>query len=279
MLSYSNGVNPIKPSYKLNELEVLLIQELKDRKTEESYRQIKFLSERLPDSERVQSAWFSIRNDYLQTTWNAPLPEAIVKTIRCKRKMPIFNGQQLIEVIKEILEDYERVLHSDNPLIFTMWNKNGRKQTPKTENEFSDLIKARLADQLLEYGIIVNREVELSRYIYEGGAKGERIDIKVDLCTNQKETISLPIEVKGCWNGTLKTAMEDQLVRRYMEHHNCDYGMYLIGWFLCDAWKIADARRLRLCRSMQPNNSSVSRLRVCQLHTISILVRTSSMQQ
>ncbi|ADM71976.1 hypothetical protein GMA19_04206 [Paenibacillus polymyxa E681] len=238
------NANEIKPSYKFNELKTLLLRELEDRKTEESYRQIKLLSERLPNSERVQSAWFFIRNDYLQTSWNPPLPEAIVKTIGRKKKMPIFNGQQLIELIKEILEDYERALHSENPLIFTMWNKNGDKQVPKTENEFSDLIKVRLADQLLEYGIIVSREVELSRHIYEGGTEGERIDIKVDLCTTQKETISLLIEVKGCWNRTLKTAMENQLVRRYMEHHNYDYGMYLIGWFLCDGWKDSkDSRR------------------------------------
>lgn len=209
----------------------------------------------MPNSEHVQSVWSFIRNDYLKKSWNPPLPEAIIKTVHGKRRMPIINGQQLIEVVKDILEDYERMLHSDNPLIFTMWNKIDDRQVPKTENEFSDLIKTRLAEQLLEYGIIVSREVEQSRSDYEGGRKGERIDIKVDLCTTQKETISLLIEVKGCWNRTLKTAMEKQLVSRYMENQHCDYGIYLIGWFLCEGWKDPADIRLKTTPDMQINDA------------------------
>ncbi|MCW3794426.1 hypothetical protein OM416_22740 [Paenibacillus sp. LS1] len=249
------NVNEIDYSYTFNNLKALLISELKERNTEESYRQIKFLSKKLPNSEHVQSVWSFIRNDYLKKSWNPPLPEAIIKTVHGKKRMPIINGQQLIEVVKDILEDYERMLHSDNPLIFTMWNKIDDKQVPKTENEFSDLIKARLADKLLEYGIIVSREVEQSRYDYAGGRRGERIDIKVDLCTTQKETISLIIEVKGCWNDSLKTAMEKQLVSRYMENQHCDYGIYLIGWFLCAGWKDPTDTRLKKTPAMQINDA------------------------
>ncbi len=51
------------------------------------------------------------------------------------------------------------------------------------------------------------------------------------------------IEVKGCWNKKLMTAMKGQLVDRYLAESDCRHGLYLVGWFLCDAWDDEDYRK------------------------------------
>src|SRR5262249_11901949 len=59
------------------------------------------------------------------------------------------------------------------------------------------------------------------------------------------DTISTIIEVKGSWNPELRTAMNNQLVDRYLHDNRCRLGLYLVGWFNCDAWDPDDGRRLR----------------------------------
>ena len=54
------------------------------------------------------------------------------------------------------------------------------------------------------------------------------------------------IEVKGPWNDELQSAMETQLVGRYMKDSDCRHGLYLVGWFNCEQWDEDDWRRKRI---------------------------------
>lgn len=54
------------------------------------------------------------------------------------------------------------------------------------------------------------------------------------------------IEVKGSWNSELDTAMEIQLVNRYLKDNTCQYGIYLIGWFNCEQWDNSDSRKRKV---------------------------------
>jgi len=51
------------------------------------------------------------------------------------------------------------------------------------------------------------------------------------------------IEVKGCWHPELETAMESQLVGRYLQDNQCPNGLYLVGWFMCDKSSNQDYRK------------------------------------
>ena len=44
------------------------------------------------------------------------------------------------------------------------------------------------------------------------------------------------IEVKGCRNPDVRTALEAQLVNDYLKSHSLTHGIYLVGWFVCTAW-------------------------------------------
>jgi len=83
-------------------------------------------------------------------------------------------------------------------------------------------------------GIIVGREVRIHR--------GELTDIHIDgtVASDEDSEFSIAkviIEVKGCWNPGLKTAMETQLVGQYLKDNDCQHGLYLVGWFYCDKWQ------------------------------------------
>lgn len=81
----------------------------------------------------------------------------------------------------------------------------------------------------------------------EGPGQGETTDIHVDALTSTSgkgsfESVTVIIEVKGCWNGDLENSMERQLLNRYMTDSSCDHGLYVIGWFTCDQWDSSDPR-------------------------------------
>ncbi len=107
-------------------------------------------------------------------------------------------------------------------------------------------MKRFLDRDLKSRGIIVNREVELRRGY--GGNSGERTDIHVDAVFKQPsgqvyDSITVIIEVKGCWHSDLKTAIKSQLAERYLADNSCSSGLYLVGWFDCQQWDDNDSRR------------------------------------
>ncbi|MHC5934407.1 hypothetical protein [Nostoc sp.] len=115
-----------------------------------------------------------------------------------------------------------------------------RAYIPRDENRFSDYVARYLKNNLKNRGIILNREVEIRR--------GERTDIQVDAVIKKptgevSDSVTVIIEVKGCWNDELDSAMEIQLVNRYLKDNTCQHGLYLIGWFNCEQWDKSDSRK------------------------------------
>jgi hypothetical protein len=140
-------------------------------------------------------------------------------------------------------------------IIWDQTNSKPLKYKPVNENTFSDYVKRFLDRDLKQSGIIANREVELRPS--QGGAPGERTDIHIDAVVKNAngeiyDSITVIIEVKGCWHDELNTAMETQLVNRYLQDNACQHGLYLVAWFNCNQWDESDRRK---CNT--PNISAV----------------------
>jgi hypothetical protein len=74
------------------------------------------------------------------------------------------------------------------------------------------------------------------------------VDIQVDAVvpgstSPPMQICSVVVEIKGCWNRGLRTAMQTQLVDRYLRDNACRHGLYVVGWFMCENWDSADSRR------------------------------------
>ncbi len=190
-------------------------------------------------------------------TWLPYRPANLLEIIANSRVRLVQNTEQLLEVVIDSLRRLEATFRDETPAWRDVWDRlpltpsetptstRRRRQRaftyrPIDENEFSDYVKRHLQADLGSRGIIANREVVIR--------SDERIDIRIDaVARNTREEIderlSLIIEVKGCWNRELMSAMQTQLVDRYLRDNHCQHGLHLIGWFTCAAWDSHDDRK------------------------------------
>ncbi len=187
--------------------------------------------------------------NYLKNTWNPPTINEFKQLVQLKNSRFIQSESQLLEVLLELLPQLDLELQGKanaTSSAIDLWNEyrktdeNGNRSTywtPKDENRLSDYIERYLKRVLEGTNIFVGRENQVER--------GQFTDIHIEthpLQANDQfgQPLKVIIEVKGCWHRELKTAMEDQLKNRYLQENGLYYGIYLVGWFMCDKWSRDD---------------------------------------
>ena len=141
------------------------------------------------------------------------------------------------------------------PAVHFLWDETS--QRPKHEPRLCDWLASELESRLSDRDAIVNREVQVRSHNPKG--VGERTDILVQLVSPAKsgkssKTLSLVIEVKGCWNNELTTAPSSQLRDNYMSAYGASLGIYLVMWFMCERWTSDDSRK-RKTQSLIPDGT------------------------
>ena len=170
-------------------------------------------------------------------------PPVAVHTVLSLAKRPdrrlVRDDSDLLRVVQESLERLQQRLKGKGALARALWDE-GEKTKPKEENFLSDFIVDHLRSDLGEADVIADREVEIRPR--QGATAGQRTDIWVRVFTTPQSTggrcriAGLTIEVKGCWNSDLHTAMEAQLLDRYLTTTEEKVGLYLVGWYVCPIW-------------------------------------------
>jgi hypothetical protein len=182
-------------------------------------------------------------------TWTPLSPREIIHVTESPSGLLVQSGQELADVLVDALRKYERELHGEQTPVRALWDRQADGSfRPVDENALSDHVRLFLTRELVESGIILNREVEISRV--PGAPVGRRTDIKVDALKKAENsetfnTITAVIETKGCWNSELITAMKTQLVDDYLVRLAAPVGIYLVGWFDKLKWDTTDPRRAR----------------------------------
>lgn len=135
------------------------------------------------------------------------------KTFSSERDFWAFVSEKL-NSIKGDIENGE-----DNPkTMFIRTNGN--------ENECRDIIILRWQDR---YG-------KIATATREHLIGDNRVDINIKWKDNDKYTVR--VECKVDKNPSLKTAVNDQLIKKYLEHTNVNYGIYLVFCFKKDPRKL-----------------------------------------
>jgi hypothetical protein len=179
-----------------------------------------------------------------EATWH-PLSPRDLMCLTARVDSRIVNtADDLVVILLEAIERIRQKLHAETPSVIELWNYTPgkeRRYTPTDENDFSDWLKRRFEDEIVANGVIIGREVEIRRTI--ASRSGERTDLYVAATRpDSSEKIVVVVEVKGCWNRELKSALETQLVNRYLKDNLYTHGIYLVGWFSCEAWDKSDYR-------------------------------------
>lgn len=134
-----------------------------------------------------------------------------------------------MEVTVESLERLETELQGESPLVEGLWNTNDPIQ-PKNETRISDQIRGLLLRDFQSRAIVKNREVQ--------NRPGNEVDVYIQY-QGQSSLDSLVVvcEIKCCFNEELHSAMELQLLNRYMKDQGNTCGIYIVPFFDCDAWE------------------------------------------
>jgi hypothetical protein len=201
------------------------------------------LSTELPKYEHLQYKLFRAEFNMRQKTWT-PLNETELLDLFLRSDAILIESEQhLLDAVIQSLKKLDLLIQGETPMAISLWNEWNENHKnlyrPKDENRLSDYVKTHLEKELKQRAVIVNREVEIRR--------GEKTDIRVDaikktINNNVYDTVTVIIEVKGCWHRELASAMETQLRDRYLKNNRCRVGLYLIGWFNCDKWDQTDNR-------------------------------------
>jgi hypothetical protein len=226
-----------------------ILSTLRGRGTSASCTAIERIRQALPHLQFLDWTQRSARQLMLRTSWTPLSVDQIRELTERPVSRLVRSGSELQKVILESLQRLQQRLHGETPAIRDLWDKSGKDNwRPIDENAFSDYIKRHLESELKNCGIVALREVEIRR---GDGTKGERTDIYVTAMIygpvpDTFETVRVILEVKGCWHDELQVAMETQLKNRYLKDNDCEHGIYVVGWFACDAWGKDDQRKLKV---------------------------------
>lgn len=223
-----------------------VLEALRRRGTDAAAEALERIADTFPDRGWYRPFVAEARRLAIATTWRPPDPADIIALSSDPGTRLVRSGDELQGVLLESLARLESELQGETPAAPDLWNQIKRGASrPKDEPALSDYVKRFLDRDLQSRGVIVNREVEIRRG--EGTGRGELTDLHVDAVARAAlsdvvDKVTVIIEVKGCWNRELFTAMESQLVDRYMKDNKCQHGIYLVGCFHCPEWDTADRR-------------------------------------
>jgi len=195
-----------------------------------------------PDNLMLKMSVLTARKQLRRSKWKPSKPAEVIKLFSTSAGRLVENGDQLLQVVVEALTSIGKKM-VDRGEYHSYWDEPKDKDDlerprPKDENTLSFFLAARLDDYLVNNGIVINREVEVRR--------GNKTDIHVTAISRRKEDFEplvVVIEVKGCWHIDLGTAMQTQLLGEYLAVPGRNHGIYLVGWYDCEAWIGRDRRR------------------------------------
>lgn len=254
-----------------------LIRTLAHKGTSNAVAVIHKLIKRFPSAGYLRWLAVSARQVTLERTWEPPAPAQIIRLLRHPDLRLLQNADQLLDLVIESIRRWEAKLQGVPPAAFQLWEQSPYNR-PKGEERVSDAVALHLKDDLQGRGIAINREVQI-RPAMKGGAKGERTDIQVDATVVEGDdsshpVISITVEVKGCWNKDLLSALNDQLAARYLADSSTTHGLYLVSRCACAAWNDPnDSRRERVPATNIKDLETLLELQAAKISTDGLRIR------
>jgi hypothetical protein len=220
-----------------------LLRELVGRGTYDAVQAFSRLVSTYPDFAWLRAMREQAREAASRATWISPSPTQVLAMAQENARRWIVSDAGLRRAVVNVLRSATDKLQGVNPQVQFLWTDPPYE--PRGEQRLSDWIAGFLQDELRGRGIVVGRETQI-RASVTGKGRGESIDLKIDAVagehTQGPPIVTVMIEVKGSWNRDLLTAMESQLLERYLTGSTTQ-GIYLAGYYAADGWNRSDKKR------------------------------------
>lgn len=262
----ANASSEETPSEALARLRHDLLGRLAVRGSPEAVSEIDRLITERPGAPALVGAKVEAVRRALEFSWAPPAPVQLLELTRNAGARLVRSEGELLRVVLESLQRYERELQGETPGNFTLWDRQAREPKaasgvssgakapagakppdrfrPKEEERISDALKLHLGRDLSGRLLTAVREVELHT-----GA--DYTDLYVTAPIQDavggaiEAVVRIIVEVKGCWHPEVREAMQTKLRDRYLSDNDCHHGLYVVGWFYCDNWDASDYRKGR----------------------------------
>lgn len=239
------GIHEITPREEIGRFrDTILHRHLAERGTPQAIIEIRRIMQTFPHLELRHLLSYSLER-VRSRSWKPHKPQVLLQITRDPQSLLVQNGDQLLGVLLDSLSRLQQKLIGETPAVRDVWDRVDKdKYRPVSENDLSDYVKRHFDDDIVQRGIVANREVHIRR-------GKERTDIHINAVIRDEQrqeydVITAIIEVKGCWHPEVMSAMESQLLNRYLKNNQCQYGLYLVGWFVCGHWDDDDYRKNQL---------------------------------
>jgi hypothetical protein len=217
---------------------------LSARQSTRSIQALEKIITAFPDMQGVQMLLDSTKQQVAIRLWTPLSPEMLTRLLENNKTRIVQNRDQLLEVVMQLLSEYQAEVRANSALLFALWNEGApqaqrKEYSPKDEKSLSQQVAHRLRGQVP--GVVVNCEVEVR--------VREEPDINVDatipLSGGGTEQTSVYIEVKGLWHQYVTSCMKSQLIEKYLNESSCTRGVYFVGFYNCSAWTNTDKNKAR----------------------------------
>lgn len=226
------GMHTVGPAEQLDDLKRIVLNVLMQRGTPAAVEQCERIHAEFNDN------WFcrviiAVKAEARRTGWVPVKPRDLWQYVAKAKSLMARGERELCDAVMDALERINKELQGENPSAPDLWDSN----KPKDERHFSNWLTRQLQRELSQAGVFIGREIAV------------RLRGQTDIQVIAKRMADEPefgiiIEVKGCWHKEVNTAMETQLRDRYLVKHSYTHGIYVVGWFYCEAWSNKrDSRR------------------------------------
>lgn len=238
----------VSPRMEMGYFRDSLLTHLRERGTKAACAVLEMIQKEYPLIEWLTWAIQEARVNTRRKSWTPPTPQELRALCSDTLKRRIGGPNDLLAVVMESLERIHAWMVGETPQVRLLWNDPDGRCWPIDENALSDYLKVELTKDLDQRGVFIGRELEIRRTA--PSTAGQRVDLRVTVSTTDDNGLpsgsaSVIVEVKGNWNAELETAMESQLVKRYLQENQCQHGIYLVGWYGSAKWDASDNRKAR----------------------------------
>jgi len=179
---------------------------------------------------------------YSRVEWQPLAPVELLRFLRHATNRWVQSGGDLLDALIESFGRLQERLQGEPAQAHFLWYptnetgyriRNGKKV--REENEVTDYVQAFLAADLPQHIFSIKREVQIRAS--SGTQKGQELDLYVDAVARNANSIeqlvnriTVFVEAKHNDNREVLTALDGQLVNRYLRNHSANEALFLVYW-------------------------------------------------